>query len=186
MAKDWVTPICNKCQTPLHGHRIRSGHVVQHHQWTSAQQFYKLKICHIPTSWHVEMLGSGIAMWQIYCTKSCRIVVSLSVGGVRVVEFGTMRRQIWQFCCLSDRGIGDLMLPFHTQDTTLWLHVEWLGRDLSLSVFRTVHVSDQITWSKSRPDFSTAGPTVSNSLPDELIDPRVVLTVLDTVVWTAH
>jgi len=37
------------------------------------------KICHIPTSWHVEMLGSGIAMWQI----CCRIVVSSSVGGVR-------------------------------------------------------------------------------------------------------
>jgi len=35
-----------------------------HHQWT--------KICHIPTSWHVEMLGSGIAMWQICCTTSCR------------------------------------------------------------------------------------------------------------------
>ena len=40
------------------------------------------------------MLGSGVAMWQI----CCRIVVSLSVGGVvqhvriagvRVVEFGT-------------------------------------------------------------------------------------------------
>jgi len=40
------------------------------------------------------MLGSGIAMWQICCTASCRIVVSSSVGGavqhvsVRVVEFG--------------------------------------------------------------------------------------------------
>ena len=43
----------------------------EHHQRT--------KNCHIPTSWHVEMLGSGIAMWQI----CCRIVVSLSVGGVR-------------------------------------------------------------------------------------------------------
>jgi len=41
-----------------------------HHQRT--------KICHIPTSWHVEMLGSGIAMWQI----CCGIVVSSSVGGV--------------------------------------------------------------------------------------------------------
>jgi len=30
----------------------------------------------------VEMLGSGIAMWQICCTTSSRIVVSLSVGGV--------------------------------------------------------------------------------------------------------
>ena len=25
------------------------------------------KICHIPTSWHIEMLGSGIAMWQTCC-----------------------------------------------------------------------------------------------------------------------
>ena len=33
-------------------------------------------------TWHVEMLGSGIAMWQICCTTSCSIVVSLSVGGV--------------------------------------------------------------------------------------------------------
>ena len=28
------------------------------------------------------MLGSGIAMWQICYTTSCRIVVSLSVSGV--------------------------------------------------------------------------------------------------------
>ena len=28
------------------------------------------------------MLGFGIAMWRICCTTSCRIVVSLSVGGV--------------------------------------------------------------------------------------------------------
>jgi len=44
------------------------------------------------------MLDSDIAMWQICCTTSCGIVVSLSVGGVvqhvriagiRVVEFGT-------------------------------------------------------------------------------------------------
>jgi len=41
----------------------------------------RTKICHIPTSCHVEMLGSGIAMWQICCRI---IVVSLSdsVGGV--------------------------------------------------------------------------------------------------------
>ena len=86
-----------KCQTPLHGHRLRTccttlptdelttilQLVVQqiHHQRT--------KICHIPTSWHVEMLGCGIAMWQIFvcwwqicCTTSCRIAVSSSVCGV--------------------------------------------------------------------------------------------------------
>ena len=36
-------------------------------------------MCHIPTSWHVKLVVSGIAMWQI----CCRIVVRLSVGGVR-------------------------------------------------------------------------------------------------------
>ena len=46
---------------------------------TSYEHHQRTKICHIPTSGHVEMLGSGIAMWQI----CCRIVVSLSVGGVR-------------------------------------------------------------------------------------------------------
>jgi len=43
-----------------------------HHQRT--------KICHVPTSERAEMLGSGIAMWQICCNYI--IVVSLSVGGV--------------------------------------------------------------------------------------------------------
>jgi len=37
-----------------------------HHQRT--------KICHILTSGHVEMLGSGIAMWQICCTTCCELV----------------------------------------------------------------------------------------------------------------
>jgi len=46
---------------------------------TSYEHHQRTKICHIPTSWHVEMFGSGIAMWHFFC----RIVVSLSVGGVR-------------------------------------------------------------------------------------------------------
>jgi len=46
---------------------------------TQQSHHQRTKICHIPKSWHVEMLGSGIAMWQI----CCRIVVSSSVGGVR-------------------------------------------------------------------------------------------------------
>jgi len=68
--------ICSsKSQTPLDGHRLRTratNTTNEHHQRT--------KICHIPTSWHVEMLASGIEMWPI----CCRIVVSLSVGGVRI------------------------------------------------------------------------------------------------------
>jgi len=56
------------------------------------------------------MLGSGIAIWQICCTTSFRIVVSLSVGGVvqhvsspyvRVVEFGTKLAGACQFCAIS-------------------------------------------------------------------------------------
>jgi len=79
----WALTRSGKCRTPLHGHRLRTccttpstdelttilQLVVQqiHHQRT--------KICHIPTSLHVEILGSGIAMWQICCTTSCRTVV---------------------------------------------------------------------------------------------------------------
>jgi len=50
-----------------------------HYTDTGYEHHQRTKIRHIPTSWHVEMLGSGIAMWQV----CCRIVVSLSVGGVR-------------------------------------------------------------------------------------------------------
>ena len=54
----------------------------------------RTKICHIPTSWHVDMLGSGIAMWQI----CCRIVVSLSVGGVvQHVRKAGVRSGVWAF-----------------------------------------------------------------------------------------
>jgi len=104
-----------KCQTPLHGHRLRTccttlptdelttiPQLVQkiHHQRT--------KICHIPTSWHVEMLGSALALW---CGKfvvqqvvellwACPLVVlyNMSVAGVRLVELGTkhFRRTIYR------------------------------------------------------------------------------------------
>ena len=69
---DFSSKICAKL------HYTDTGY--GHHQRTSSQQSYhqRTEICHIPTSWHVEMLGSGIAMWQI----CCRIVVSSSVGGV--------------------------------------------------------------------------------------------------------
>jgi len=79
-----------KCQTPLHGHRLRDmlyntngrAHNNSTTCCTTNSDHQRTKICHIPTSWHVEMLGSGIAMWWVCCTTSCRIVVSLSVGGV--------------------------------------------------------------------------------------------------------
>ena len=77
----------------LHYMDTGCGHVVQHpctngrahnNSTTCCTKIHhqRTEICHIPTSWHVEMLGSGIAMWQICCTTSCRIVVSSSVGGV--------------------------------------------------------------------------------------------------------
>ena len=97
-----------KCQTPLHGHRLRTccttpptdelttilQLVVQqiHHQRT--------KICHIPTSWHVEMFDYGIAMWQICCTTSCRFAVSLSVGGI-VQHIRSRCPCIVEFCTKS-------------------------------------------------------------------------------------
>jgi len=85
LPRDALCALRGICQTPLCGNRLRTPVpptdelttilqlVVQqiHHQRT--------KNCHIPTSGHVEMLGSAIAMWQI----CCRIVVSSSVGGVR-------------------------------------------------------------------------------------------------------
>ena len=76
-----------KHNSSIHGHRLY-GHVVQHHQRTSSQQFYNLLYNKFTTngqkfatSLHVKILGSGSAMWQICCT-SCRTVVSSSVGGV--------------------------------------------------------------------------------------------------------
>ena len=87
-----VMPLLSgKCQTPLHRHRLRMCCTnIPADELTTILQLVvrqihhqkRTKICHIPTSWHVEMLGSGVAMWQICCTTSCRIVVSLSVGGV--------------------------------------------------------------------------------------------------------
>jgi len=61
----------------------------------AVQQIHHLrtKICHIPTSRHVEMLGSSTAMWQICCTTSCRIVVSSSIGGV--VQHVRSRCRCW-------------------------------------------------------------------------------------------
>jgi len=53
----WPHSIYRKSQTPLHGHRLRTpatNTTNEHHQRT--------KICLILTSWHVEMLGSGIAI----------------------------------------------------------------------------------------------------------------------------
>ena len=64
----------------MHPCRAQHRSVVRaklHYTDTGYEHHQRTKICHIPTSWHVEMLGSGIAMWRI----CCRIVVNSSVGG---------------------------------------------------------------------------------------------------------
>jgi len=45
------------------------------------------------------MLDSGIAMWQICCITSCRIVVSFSVGGVvQHVRSQCLCSGLWHLC----------------------------------------------------------------------------------------
>ena len=82
------------------------GHVVQHHQQTSSQQFYNLLYnkfatsqCQSPKSRHVKMLGCGkflsvsgefVVQEVVELLWACPLVVLyLSVAGVRVVEFDT-------------------------------------------------------------------------------------------------
>ena len=81
---------------------------VQHHQRTSSQQFYNKFAtlqCHIPTSWHVKMLGCGnffsvggefVVQQVVELLWARPLVVSVDgvvqhvgIAGVRVVEFGT-------------------------------------------------------------------------------------------------
>jgi len=88
---------------------IGYGHVVQHHQRTSSQQFYNLLYKNSPPTdkhlphpmQHLDMSRCwtlALRCGKICCTTSCRIAVSLS--GVRVVEFGTnaaitVRSNLW-------------------------------------------------------------------------------------------
>jgi len=85
-------------------------------QRTSSQQFYNLlyntshhqrtKICHIPTSWHVEMLGSGIAMCKFVVELLWARPLVVSVAGVRVVEFGpnlSWHSPVLRSVCVSRR-----------------------------------------------------------------------------------
>ena len=94
------TPATDICTTPPTDELTTILQLVQqiHHQRT--------KICDIPTSWHVEMLGSGIATVMrhgkfvvqqvVELLWACRLVVlyNMSVAGVRIVEFGTYR-SLW-------------------------------------------------------------------------------------------
>jgi len=92
-----------KCQTPLHCTDAGYGRVVQHHQQTRYNNSTTCSITNSPPA-DKNLPNSNIltcrdvGMWQICCTTSCTIVVSLSVGGVkyhmsiagvRLVEFGT-------------------------------------------------------------------------------------------------
>ena len=79
------------------------GHVAQHHQRTSSQQFYKkfaTSQCQSPTSRHVTMLGYGKFLSvggesvvqqvvELLWARPRVVLYNMSVAGVRVVEFGT-------------------------------------------------------------------------------------------------
>jgi len=97
---------CN-VRPKLHHTDTGYGHVVQHHQRTSSQQFYNLLCnkfatsqCQNPTSRHVKMLrcgklssvGGEFVVQQVVELLSARPLVvlhNMSVAGVRVVELGT-------------------------------------------------------------------------------------------------
>jgi len=67
-------------RTDAHITQGRTDEHTQHVVQLVVQQFATngRTFCHIPTSWHVEMLG---------CGKMLCVFVRSSVGGVRVVEF---------------------------------------------------------------------------------------------------
>ena len=100
----WVRP-------KLHYTDTDYGHVAQHHQRTSSQQFYNLLYnkfatsqCQSPTSRHVKMLGCGkfltvggeFVVQQVVELLWTRPLM-VSVAGVRVVEFGTksVAKTLW-------------------------------------------------------------------------------------------
>jgi len=78
------------------------GHVVQHHQRTSSQQFYKFATsqCQSAISRHGKMLGCGkflsigveFVVQQVVELLRARpllVLYNISIASVRVVEFGT-------------------------------------------------------------------------------------------------
>jgi len=81
----FAVPVSRLSQNPLHGHRLRTPatDTINGQKFATSQHLDMLRdaISAKVTDWGIPqcMLGSGIAMWQIYC----RIVVSSSVGGVR-------------------------------------------------------------------------------------------------------
>jgi len=80
--KTIIQHILQNASAKLHYTDTGYGHVVQHHQRMSSQQFYSLLYNKFTTngqkfaesqyldSWHVEMLGSRIAMWQIFVSNA--------------------------------------------------------------------------------------------------------------------
>jgi len=96
-----------KCQTPLHGHRLRTCCTKKTHQRTSWQQFCNLLYSKFTTngrkfatSQHLDMsrcwalalrCGKFVVQQVVELLWACPLVVlyNTSVAGVRVVEFGT-------------------------------------------------------------------------------------------------
>ena len=76
-----LVPNSTCCTTPPTDELILQLVVEQiHHKRT--------KICHIPTYWHVDMLGSGIAMWQIYCKRQLPLC-TVNLNFQDVLEVGS-------------------------------------------------------------------------------------------------
>jgi len=84
---DWAPTPMRKCQTPLHGHRLR---ICCKCTTPPTDKLTTITCCtinlpHRNARAHVKMLGCGkffVCWWWICCTTSCRIVVSSPVGGV--------------------------------------------------------------------------------------------------------
>jgi len=77
------------CQTPLHGHRLRTCCTTPPTDKLTTMLYNKFATsqCQRPTSQHVKNQDVGmrqifVRWWLICCTTSCSIVVSSSVGGV--------------------------------------------------------------------------------------------------------
>jgi len=92
------------------------------------------------------MLVSAIAMWQICCTTSCRIVVSLSVGGgVRVVEFGTYCT-VHNMCTLQ--VLGEPLVELFNSLTFIMLAGNPLHCNCELRWFRRWLMNDTESFGK--------------------------------------
>jgi len=111
-------PARSKCQTPMHGHRLRTCCTTNSPPTDKNLPHHNAR-AYISTCQDVGMWQIFVRWWQICCTTSCRIVVSLSVGGVvqhvriagvRVVEFGSKRHH----CIIVYNGGSNLLQMYES------------------------------------------------------------------------